>query len=141
MGIWSQHITFCKTKDWFINGYADLLDDKHYLADLTRLVHVTTAQDKHYLSSIQGMVYAVDINEGRLRILKETTKLHQVDDVITIVHSDIRTFSDNNSTKCDKLLLDAPCSGLGVLSKRARLHWNRKLEDMEQLKSSCSKDP
>ncbi|XP_070673074.1 uncharacterized protein [Malus domestica] len=87
------------------------------------------------------MVYAVDINEGRLRILKETTKLRQVDGVITIVHSDIRTFSDNNSTKCDKLLLDAPCSGLGVLSKRAHLHWNRKLEDMEQLKSSCSKDP
>lgn len=36
--------------------------------------------------------------------------------------------------KVDKVLLDAPCSGLGVLSKRADLRWNRKLEDLGQLK-------
>ncbi|CAB4281833.1 unnamed protein product [Prunus armeniaca] len=91
-----------------------------------------------YMASLlsgQGMVHAVDINEGRLRILKETAKLHQVDGVITTIHADIRTFSDNNTMKCDKVLLDAPCSGLGVLSKRADLRWNRKLEDMEQLKN------
>lgn len=36
--------------------------------------------------------------------------------------------------KSDKVLLDAPCSGLGVLSKRADLRWNRRLEDLEELK-------
>ncbi|CAK9145110.1 unnamed protein product [Ilex paraguariensis] len=109
-----------------------------------------------------GMVSAIDINKGRLRILRETAKLHKVDDVITVVHADLRTFAvtlyhmksgrlflqlevsnfllfsffyqDNNHVKFDKVLLDAPCSGLGVLSKRADLRWNRKLEDMEKLK-------
>ncbi|KAG2390742.1 uncharacterized protein HKW66_Vig0253200 [Vigna angularis] len=82
----------------------------------------------------QGKVFAVDVNSGRLRILKETAKLHQVDGVITAIHADLRTLTDNEQLKSDKVLLDAPCSGLGVLSKRADLRWNRALKDMEELK-------
>lgn len=81
----------------------------------------------------QGTLLAIDINKGRLRILKETAELHQVDDVISTVHADLRNFADGNPVKSDKVLLDVPCSGLGVLSKRADLRWNRRLEDMEQL--------
>ncbi|XP_057971646.1 uncharacterized protein LOC131160227 isoform X2 [Malania oleifera] len=65
----------------------------------------------------QGMVSAIDINKGRLRILKETALLHNVDNVITTVHADLRIFAEKNKVKSDKVLLDAPCSGLGVLSK------------------------
>ncbi|KAL8208961.1 hypothetical protein R6Q57_008373 [Mikania cordata] len=83
----------------------------------------------------QGMVTALDINKGRLRILKETAKLQKLDNVITTVHIDLRTFPVENCVSYDKVLLDAPCSGLGVLSKRADLRWNRKSEDMEELKS------
>ncbi|XP_004491518.1 uncharacterized protein [Cicer arietinum] len=82
----------------------------------------------------QGMVFAVDVNRGRLRILKETAKLHQVDGVVTTIHADLRTLTDGEPLKSNKVLLDAPCSGLGVLSKRADLRWNKKLEDIEQLK-------
>ncbi|XP_031286323.1 uncharacterized protein LOC116145009 [Pistacia vera] len=83
----------------------------------------------------QGMVYAIDINKGRLRILRETAKLHQVSSVITTIHSDFRIFADSELAKYDKVLLDAPCSGLGVLSKRADLRWNKSLEDLEELKN------
>lgn len=44
-----------------------------------------------------GMVSAIDVNKGRLRILSETAKLHKVDDVITTVHADIRVFAVSNS--------------------------------------------
>ncbi|KAH6786276.1 NOL1/NOP2/sun family protein / antitermination NusB domain-containing protein [Perilla frutescens var. hirtella] len=81
----------------------------------------------------EGSISAVDINEGRLRILKETAKLHELNQVITTIHADLRAL-DSNNLKADKVLLDAPCSGLGVLSKRADLRWNRRLEDMEELK-------
>jgi 16S rRNA (cytosine967-C5)-methyltransferase len=81
----------------------------------------------------QGMIYAMDVNEGRLRILGETAKSHQVDGLITTIHSDLRVFAETNEVQYDKVLLDAPCSGLGVLSKRADLRWNRKLEDMLEL--------
>ncbi|KAI5674697.1 hypothetical protein M9H77_15061 [Catharanthus roseus] len=83
----------------------------------------------------QGVVTAIDINKGRLRILKESAKSHQVDHVVNAVHDDLRAFSEKSLVKYDKVLLDAPCSGLGVLSKRADLRWNRRLEDMEELKS------
>lgn len=90
------------------------------------------------------MVFAVDVNRGRLRILKETAKLHQVDGVVTTIHADLRTLTvcyisflsyvvlnstivyflsvfcvskDGEPLKSNKVLLDAPCSGLGVLSK------------------------
>ena len=33
----------------------------------------------------------------------------------------------------DRVLLDAPCSGTGVLCKRADLRWRRSPEDMKQL--------
>lgn len=39
------------------------------------------------------MVHAIDRNKGRLRILKETANLLLVDDVITTVHADLRTFA------------------------------------------------
>ncbi|GMP65005.1 hypothetical protein CsSME_00025988 [Camellia sinensis var. sinensis] len=90
--------------------------------------------DMPYLR-IPGVVSAIDINKGRLRILKEAAKLQQVDDVITTIHADLRIYADDNHVKSDKVLLDAPCSGLGVLSKRADLRWNRRWEDMEQLKN------
>ncbi|XP_021842676.1 uncharacterized protein [Spinacia oleracea] len=83
----------------------------------------------------QGMISAIDINKGRLRILEETAKLQCVDSVISCIHADLRSFADSNNLKFDKVLLDAPCSGLGVLSKRPDLRWNRKLEDLEELKS------
>ncbi|CAM8900953.1 unnamed protein product [Rhodiola kirilowii] len=87
-------------------------------------------------SRLEGMIFAVDINEGRLRILKETAELQKVDSVITTIHADLRELPDQekHKLKADKVLLDAPCSGLGVLAKRADLRWNRKSEDMEQLK-------
>ncbi|TYI42563.1 hypothetical protein ES332_A01G108000v1 [Gossypium tomentosum] len=83
----------------------------------------------------KGKVHAIDINKGCLRILKETAKLQKVDGVVDTIHADLRTFAENSPMKSGKVLLDAPCSGLGVLSKRADLRWNRRLEDMKQLKN------
>ncbi|KAI0511692.1 hypothetical protein KFK09_012324 [Dendrobium nobile] len=82
----------------------------------------------------QGRIWAVDINKARLRVLKETSRIHNVDTVLTAIHADLRLFCVNHLIKADKVLLDAPCSGLGVLSKRADLRWNRRLEDLGQLK-------
>ncbi|XP_026665642.1 probable ribosomal RNA small subunit methyltransferase B isoform X3 [Phoenix dactylifera] len=82
----------------------------------------------------KGTVMAIDINRGRLRILKEACKLLNVTNVVITTHADLRLYAEKHNVKVDKVLLDAPCSGTGVLSKRADLRWNRQLEDLEQLK-------
>ncbi|KMZ72219.1 hypothetical protein ZOSMA_169G00090 [Zostera marina] len=40
----------------------------------------------------KGMIYALDINKGRLRILEETAKLQNLDDVITTMAANVRNF-------------------------------------------------
>lgn len=42
---------------------------------------------------VTGKVCAIDINEGRLRILQEAAKSHQVDGVITTINMDLRNFA------------------------------------------------
>lgn len=46
-----------------------------------------------------GSVRAIDVNKGRLRILKETAKLHEVNDVITTIHADLREIVRNTKKK------------------------------------------
>ncbi|KAF2588601.1 hypothetical protein F2Q70_00039809 [Brassica cretica] len=77
------------------------------------------------------MADAMDLNEGRLRILGETAKSHQVAGLITTIHSDLRVFAETKEVQYDKLLLDALCSGIGVLSKPGGF----------LIYSSCSIDP
>ncbi|KAG2644096.1 hypothetical protein PVAP13_2KG404900 [Panicum virgatum] len=83
--------------------------------------------------SRQGKIRALDVNKGRLRILMDAAKQHSLDDMITDIHADLRLYAKETTAKYDKVLLDAPCSGLGVLSKRADLRWNRQFEDLEEL--------
>ena len=44
---------------------------------------------------------------------------------------DLTTWADPDGF--DRVLLDAPCSGTGVLSKRADLRWRRSPSDLEDL--------
>ncbi|KAF8694768.1 hypothetical protein HU200_037859 [Digitaria exilis] len=81
----------------------------------------------------QGKIWALDVNKGRLRILMDAAKLHSLNDMIHDIHADLRLYAKETTAKYDKVLLDAPCSGLGVLSKRADLRWNRQFEDLEEL--------
>lgn len=49
-----------------------------------------------FFHDASGSVHAIDINKGRLRILEETARLHNVDNVIKTVHADLRVFVVSN---------------------------------------------
>lgn len=80
----------------------------------------------------EGRILAIDVNSSRLNLIKkEAGRLGNT--IIETVEMDARNVSKGISQKFDRVLLDAPCSGLGTLSRRPDLRWRKKLEDIEKL--------
>jgi len=70
---------------------------------------------------LAGDVVAVEVNEGRARELEETTRRLGATNVKVVV-ADGRSLPAE-LTDFDCALVDAPCSGLGVLNQRPDLRW------------------
>ncbi|NBB75621.1 MAG: 16S rRNA (cytosine(967)-C(5))-methyltransferase RsmB [Bacteroidetes bacterium] len=82
----------------------------------------------------QGTIHAVDANEARLRLVTEGAAAHGVDGMVHPVGADLREWARaDDAPQADRVLLDAPCSGLGVLAKRADLRWQRSPADLDEL--------
>ena len=70
---------------------------------------------------LAGDVTAVEPNEGRARALEATSKRLGAANMRVVVADGRRLSSDVGSF--DRALVDAPCSGLGVLNRRPDLRW------------------
>ncbi len=78
----------------------------------------------------RGRVVAVDVHEARTGLVEKAAAAHNLS--IVEPHAvDLRTAKSD--TRFDRVLLDAPCSGLGVLGKRADLRWQASLEKIIEL--------
>ena len=66
-------------------------------------------------------VVAVELHEGRARQLEESVSRLGFDNV-RVVNADARELP-GELTDFDRVLVDAPCSGLGVLASRPDLRW------------------
>jgi 16S rRNA (cytosine967-C5)-methyltransferase len=81
-----------------------------------------------------GRIDAVDRHEGRLERVREAADAHGVGEMVTLHARDVRELpAEEQPGAADRVLLDAPCSGFGVLAKRADLRWQRSPEDLEEL--------
>jgi 16S rRNA (cytosine967-C5)-methyltransferase len=70
---------------------------------------------------LAGEVTAVEVNEARARELEETARRLGAA-AVTVVVADGRELPPD-LTAFDRALVDAPCSGLGVLNRRPDLRW------------------
>jgi 16S rRNA (cytosine967-C5)-methyltransferase len=68
---------------------------------------------------LKGSVTAVELNLGRARELEENIRRLGVDNV-RVVNTDVRELEESGF---DRSLVDAPCSGLGVLARRPDARW------------------
>jgi 16S rRNA (cytosine967-C5)-methyltransferase len=82
----------------------------------------------------KGKIIAVDKYDGKIRTMKENAERLGVKN-IELVQDDANDFQNDVITtqRFDKILLDAPCSGLGVLSKKPDIRWKREPEDIIRL--------
>lgn len=102
-----------------------------------RVVDLCAAPGGKALHSVQrmhdeGTLVAVDVHAGRLRLVEHAARAQAVR-ILRAVHADARVFDGTWRDTADRVLVDAPCSGLGVLSKRADLRWRRQPEDLADL--------
>lgn len=73
------------------------------------------------LAETAAEAVAVELHEGRARELEENVKRLGFDNV-TVVNADARELP-RELTGFHRVLVDAPCSGLGVLASRPDLRW------------------
>ncbi len=81
-----------------------------------------------------GRLYAFDVSEKRLSSLSQRLKRSGLSNMM------IQRINNENDTKLkrlkgkfDRVLVDAPCSGMGTLRRNPDLKWRQKPNDVEEL--------
>ena len=80
----------------------------------------------------EGKITAADVHEHRLNLVKNNCSRLGIGSVETLL-CDAREISEKTAEKYDCVLVDAPCSGTGVLNRRADARWRRKPEDISSM--------
>ena len=84
------------------------------------------------LMANDGQIYAFDIHSSRVALIKNAAKQMGIT-IVDCLQADSRNLPAKYIGGADYLLLDAPCSGLGVLSRRADSRWRKQLSDIDQM--------
>ena len=80
----------------------------------------------------KGKIIAWDIYEERLKQVNQNAKRLGIDIIQTEVH-DATKLKEEYVEKFDKILLDVPCLGLGVIRRKPDIKWNRQEEDIKEI--------
>lgn len=75
-----------------------------------------------------GEIYAFDIYEHKLKLIEDTSNRLGIHIIKTALHDATLPLSEEAGL-FDRLLLDVPCSGLGIIRRRPDIKWHREPED------------
>lgn len=78
-----------------------------------------------------GQITAYDIYSQKIHMLNENCQRLGIDIVDASVYSVFDLSKDHSLA--DRILLDAPCSGLGVLNRRPDARWRKEPQDIKEL--------
>lgn len=74
-----------------------------------------------------------EVSEHRAKLVRQA--LSVVDTGVKVTVQDGREFGDTHSGQFDRILLDAPCTGLGALRRRPEARWRKQQSDVAELSS------
>jgi 16S rRNA (cytosine967-C5)-methyltransferase len=85
------------------------------------------------LVSDSGMVYAADLYHHRLLRVKENVRRYKLNNVLTLSLDARRPLPFKDGVLFDKVLVDAPCSGLGIVKKTPEIKYKVTYDDVKEL--------
>lgn len=80
----------------------------------------------------QGKVLSLDIHPHKLSLIADNASRLGID-IIETAHRDATTIGKEYFQMADRVLVDAPCSGLGVLRRRPDSRWRKSPEQLQEL--------
>lgn len=83
-------------------------------------------------SSRNVSVIANEVSPHRAELVRASTKAFP-DQTVQVLQGDGRDFGELHPGKADRVLVDAPCSGLGSLRRRPEARWNKSTTDLKDL--------
>lgn len=93
----------------------------------------------------KGEIIAFDIHPHRVKLVEKVAKRLDLKSIKTTV-KDASIYDEYYKEKFDKILLDVPCLGLGVLKRKPDIKWQKTKDDIEeiskiqkQILNTCSK--
>lgn len=81
----------------------------------------------------QGLLLAADINPNRIKLIQESALRLGLSCIKTIEHNGTQVLSGYENDKFDYVLVDAPCTGTGVLRRKVDSRWKKSLHDLSEL--------
>ncbi|GAB6137433.1 16S rRNA (cytosine(967)-C(5))-methyltransferase RsmB [Halanaerobaculum tunisiense] len=78
----------------------------------------------------QGQLKAVELHQHKVNLIKENCERLGINNV-EFHSADGREISFTD--QADKILVDAPCSGLGIMANKPEIRWQKKPQDLQQL--------
>lgn len=81
-----------------------------------------------------GKVTALDLHPKKVKLIEKNANRMHVSDRVDAVALDARNINDQFPTKTfDRVLVDAPCSGLGLIRRKPEIRYEKTPQDIQQL--------
>lgn len=92
-----------------------------------------TVHIAEYLSE-KGHIEALDLYDHKLRLIQQNAeRLHQIDKISLTKLDARKAFETFGPDHFDKILVDAPCSGIGLIRRKPDIRYRKEITDFDSL--------
>lgn len=80
----------------------------------------------------KGTISSIDLYEHKIKLIENNAERLGISNIKTMV-TDAAVFNPNLREKFDRVLVDAPCSGLGIIRKKPEIKWVKTMDEIKGL--------
>ena len=107
------------------------LEDKMKVLDLCAAPGGKTTHISEILNNT-GEVYSFDLHTSKLNLIKENCERLGITNV-KVAENDATKLNSDLVSAFDRVLIDVPCSGIGIIRKKPEIKWNKSRKSLKDL--------